>query len=375
MKILISVFFNAPRGGLQDNILSTALHCRQKGHEVTVLLKPGPFDEQLRSQGIETINTDYADPEETAAWMLREGHTGFDVIHTHPFLSRKVALQLSKETKTPALITYHGMYGDQIAACIDDYAVVLAVSEGVKDNLCKAIPHHRHKIFIAPNGVDRQLFRPRTNDAESSESPSGPDKLRIGLVTRLDQDKRFIIDIFYKALQYTIRHHPNRVTWSLVGDGTLREEVLQTANTMNVGGETAIELKGWLEGTALRDAYQECDVVIAPGRCALESMACAKPTIAIGSKVYVGLITHDNWMKGAYTNFGGVGAKMDDYVEGSIEKDLAAVLDSTQRRTSLGRLGRTLVESFYDEKAINDRILGYYELCASRPAETVEVAS
>lgn len=102
--------------------------------------------------------------------------------------------------------------------------------------------------------------------------------------------------------------------------------------------------------------------MIAPGRCALEAMSCGKPVIAIGSKKYNGLVQYDNWLQGMYTNFGGFGNKMDDYIEGTIENDLKLVIDNSNLREELGNLGLFITDQFYNEETINDKIMGLYEL-------------
>src|SRR5690606_5227649 len=145
------------------------------------------------------------------------------------------------------------------------------------------------------------------------------EQINISLVTRLDKDKDFIIQLFYKALKFTFENYREQITWTIVGDGTEQEEVQKNCLAITNGGEQKVHFLGWKTGEELRSCYTNSDIVIAPGRCVLEAMSCGVPVIAIGSKKYNGLVNIDSWMSGVYTNFGGFGNKMDDYVEGSIE--------------------------------------------------------
>lgn len=61
MHLLIPVFFNAPQGGLHENVRATALFMLSRKYQVTLVCRPGPFAEQMREQGAEVIETDYAE--------------------------------------------------------------------------------------------------------------------------------------------------------------------------------------------------------------------------------------------------------------------------------------------------------------------------
>jgi glycosyltransferase involved in cell wall biosynthesis len=364
MHILIPVFFNAPMGGLHENVFSTAKHCIKNNIDITILCKEGIFQKKLLEIGANVITTNFEinDYKETIKEVISlHNENNITLIHTHPFASRKISLEISKILGVPVVLTMHGRYFDELPKYINDLSMVFTVSEGIKDHLVKYLnksiksPFH-HKFFVIPNGVDKQLFSALQYNHNDKE-----DKINISLVTRLDKDKEFIINIFYKALKFTSNHYSNKVTWTIVGDGTLKEE-MKTEVAKITNGQQRVEFVGWKEDTDLRDSYLESDIVLAPGRCALEAMSCRKPVIALGSKGYVGLIDHDNWLNGVYSNFGGIGNKSEDYLEGSVEKDLELLLTDSKNRENFGKLGEGLVEQFYDEEMINNRLLGFYSI-------------
>lgn len=355
MHILIVVHFNAAHGGLHENVFATVRQCLKRNNKVTVLCKEGPFSEMLISHGVQVINTDYNSVDLAIDSLLNAPHHDYDVIHTHPGPSRKVALKLARVLDIPLFATFHGMWYDSVYLHADKYSAMFPVSEGVKDFIKLKLENHHEKLIVMPNGVNKELFKP----LKDSVKKNGP--INISLVTRLDKDKEFIIQLFYKALKYTAEHYQEKVTWTVVGDGTELEEVQKNSLAITSGSQQ-VQFVGWKTGENLKSSYISSDIVIAPGRCALEAMACGKPVIAIGSKKYNGLVDYDSWMKGVYTNFGGLGNKMDDYVEGEIERDLKKVIEGSSLREELGALGVFITDRFYNEDKINDKIIDLYEI-------------
>lgn len=360
MHILIAVHFNAPHGGLHENIFSTVKRSLNAGHRVTVLCKGGEFERRLKELGVKVITTDFTSIEEDVERVINSKESNFDVIHTHPGPSRKVAVPLAERLGIPLFITFHGMWHDHIKKYVDKVSIVFAVSEGIKDYLRKWIPVEAHmKIIVMPNGVDSTFFKPKKFNLLRSRT----DKkiINISLVTRLDKDKDFIIQMYYKALKFTSEAFGTKVKWTIVGDGTKQEEMKDLSDQITRSSKQQKDFIGWKSGKDLLKCYLNSDIVVAPGRCALEAMSCGKPVIAVGSKKYTGLINEENWLKGIYTNFGGMGSKMEGYQEGSIENDLAQVIENESLRERLGELGIFITKQFYNEDAINDRIVKMYE--------------
>lgn len=360
MHILITVFFNAPHGGLHENIFSTVKYCIKSGHRVSVLCKSGEFEERLKNIGVQVITTNFESIEDDIEKLLNANENDYEIIHTHPFASRKVAVPLSQKLGIPIVLTIHGMYDDELNNYIEKIDAVFTVSEGIKDNLKKHVEKFHEKIMVIPNGVNRSLFKP--NKFPFLLKRKTNEEINISLVSRYDRDKKFIIQLFYKALNYTVNNYCNKVKWTIVGDGTELDSMKQKTDEIINGVKHEVNFVGWKSGKELLKYYLKSDIVIAPGRCALEAMSCRKPVIAIGSKRYNGLIDQNNWMQGVYTNFGGLGEKIDGYVEGSIEKDLKLIIEEESIRKKLGDLGVFITSQFYDETEINRKIVKIYEI-------------
>lgn len=357
MHVAIFVYFKAAQGGLHDNVFDAAKWLVSSGCDVTVVCKPGQFADRLSGVGVSVVNCDFTHVSGFHTLQtLGEVHLSkpIDVVHAHPFASRRLAHWFAKSNGLPFLVTFHGKYSDGLESYVDDVNAVLCVSEGVKQYLLGEIDaKSAEKFFVAPNVPDTSGFFPLEERTSSGDKP-----FVISLVSRFDKDKQFIIDIFYEALAYTARLYPGKVEWRLVGGGSQMKEVEYLSSKIS-GDKGTVECRGWKIGEELRQAYVESTLVIAPGRCVLESLSCGVPTIAVGSKGYVGLISPQCWKLGVYSNFGGIGSQYEGYERGSVERDIDSVLSSSLRQQELKEFGPRVINRFYDAEKTHR---GYMDL-------------
>ncbi|AKG73422.1 glycosyltransferase family 4 protein [Salinicoccus halodurans] len=355
MKILYLLHFNAPMGGLHENVYDSAVFMKNRNHDVYVLLKEGDFQKRLEERGIKTIITDYKYISLTLK-AVESTRINFDIIHTHPGPSRKAALHLSKRYNIPLIITYHGMWTDSLKLYIERVDAIVSVSEGVQDFVRSQVSTDSKKFHVIPNGFDPSIYSDLLTFDETQNN------LKIGLFTRLDKDKEFILNIFKIALTHLQTKVDYKITVNIVGSGSLKEEFLEECRDILYSTPHEIQFYGWLTDNELKNAYLDCDIVIAPGRSVIESMASGKPTIAVGSKKYIGLIAYDNWIEGVYNNFGGYGNKFDDYVEGNIEADLDFLLDDKNNINLLGKFSHTIAHNYFNSEKIQEKLLSLYQI-------------
>lgn len=360
MHLLIPIFFNAPQGGLHDNVRATVHFLLARQHRVTVVCRPGPFANQLREEGVGVIETSYDFGSLSASIdNIKTLHkrTPIDLIHSHPFASRELGMIAAQVLGLPCVVTMHGKYLDKLSQNIDKLDAVLTVSEGIRHYLLtNGEVGHPEKFYVVPNTPNANLFK-AIKVTPTKEKAKG--RIVISLVTRLDQDKAFILDIFYQAVAYAAKYYSGCIHWCVVGQGTLQKAFSERVEALL--GENSISYTGWLQGEKLRDAYCQSDAVIAPGRCALEAMNCGIPAIALGSKGYIGLVDSDRWQVAVYSNFGGVGNKHSDYAQGSVEKDLNTLMQSKDVRSALGIFCQGIVHHLFDSLTVNQRLFGIYE--------------
>lgn len=361
MHVLLTVFFNSPIGGLQENIHSTAVYLKARGHEVTVVCKEGVFASRLRTIGVTVVVTDYAlfsfyNVLEKIKDINRKRK--ISLVHCHPFSSRRLGVIVSRILGVPCVVTMHGKYTDELRKNISFFDTVFTVSEGIRRYLVKEAGVSEENIHVVPNAVDTDVF------CFDSSRDYQPEDLIFSLVTRLDSDKRFILEVFCKIVSYVSKSYSKKIIWNIVGDGKLKAEFLGKVRHL-ANGNTVV-YKGWLEGKDLIAEYSRSSVVIGPGRCALEAMSCGTPTIALGSASYSGLVSPDTWQEAIYSNFGGVGVDQDNDIEKRVEADMDFLLSSSEVRQQLGIFSRKIIENFFRNDMVQERLYRFYEIVCSR---------
>nr|WP_276509330.1 glycosyltransferase [Paenalcaligenes hominis] len=341
---------------MHENVLAAARFLVNYGHKATIVCPAGSFSDSLANYCIGVIRTDYTDLNATINEALKlHAADSVDLVHAHPFASRKFGLALAEQLDVPLVLTFHGKYTDNLPRYIDKVSTVLTVSSGVRDYLLNEKAGSPEKFQVVPNVPDTDFFQPLLDKPQSNEG-----KLKAALVSRLDKDKDFILDVFCDAVEYAGKHYSGEITWVVVGDGTQTESFRSRLEVVR-GGNT-IEFRGWLEDEVLRSAYQSSDFVFAPGRCALEAMSCGVPVIAVGSKSYCGLVNANTWQQGVYSNFGGVGNQHRDYKPEMVHSDLSSLLTSKSYRAGLGAFGIKIIQQFFDAQKVHEQLLGVYRL-------------
>lgn len=150
--------------------------------------------------------------------------------------------------------------------------------------------------------------------------------------------------------------------WRIAGDGTGRAELEAKAQELErASGRKLVEFLGWLPESELPALYNDCDLCVAPGRSAMDCMACGTPVIAMGSRGYVGLLDESRCLDGMHGNFGGWSEQQESSAE-AIFADIDSVIYDDQRLTRLGELGRTLVNAWFSQSDLDQRLLSCYQL-------------
>lgn len=156
----------------------------------------------------------------------------------------------------------------------------------------------RARAVVIPNGVDLAVFEP-------SDGP--PTRWQVVVPSRFDSDKRYLVEMLVETWSLAAEEPDSwaDVHWLIVGDGT-EMPLLRTAAAVldNAVGQTRVEFVGWQAPKHLARLLAGSAAAVAPGRSALESLACGVPTVALGSRGYVGLIDGAEALRGLHTNFG-----------------------------------------------------------------------
>lgn len=360
------VFFVAPSGGLHEHVSSLVSAILGASWSCTVVCKKGPFSDRMESLGANVVRTDFSDIGSAAAKISNACR--YDLVHAHPFASRELGLIVSEMQNIPLMLTMHGMYEDELQSHADKTSLILCVSDAVRDYLIRQPGIPSHKLFVARNGVDTGLFRNPTSSTAGRES----ERPLIALVTPLREDKGFICRVIKDAWRRRMMRRQPDWDWLVVGDGALRPDLEAAAQKYDRGvGRKAVRFEGWLPIERLPEIYHAADVAITPGRSALESMACGTPTIAVGSRGYIGFLDHRTTVKGIYTNFGGIGQQDDDYRSGRLESDIELALGFADSDSLSAYYDRT-VGLLFDQKALSEQMIATYEwVSAARGSENL----
>lgn len=351
-RVLIPVFFNAPLGGLQENVRSQALGLRDRGFEPMVVCRAGPFADSIEAAAVGVLRSEFDSPTSDATRVLDEFVP--DLVHCHPFKSRVLGLRVAEIVGCPAICTIHGLYHADIARWIERVVQVVAVSEGVRDYLVDRVPAVRAKTVVIPNGVNTDRFAPH------QETPAHTG-IVILVAGRFDVDTPLLVELLIDTWTRQREDREYGVRWEIAGHGALFGELSASANRLNEdSGECVVNLHGWLDQDALAALHERVDLAVAPGRNALESMASGVPTITVGQKAYYG----PNWRAGTdgmAWNWGHVHDR--GFEPGDLYRDIKEALDlAPQQRREIGGASRQFVEAFHAQRHVDDLLAATYRM-------------
>jgi glycosyltransferase involved in cell wall biosynthesis len=344
--LAIAVFFHAPLGGLQENVLATARAAIQSGWKVTVICPPGPFiDGQLRPIGVNTLAIDFQSESSTATacQLLRSA----DIIHAHPGPSLTLALDAADTTDVPVVFTIHGAWFDNVQHRAQRLAAIVCVSPAVQEAVMRLCPDHAERIVCVPNGVDTRRF--------SSASVEPIERGHVVVASRLDADKRVLVDAMVGLWEAQVRKSaPQALYYTIAGHGTLQGELELAAERLAI----TVHFVGWLETSALARLFNRAAVVIASGRAALESLAAGRPTLALASAGAAEAFESAQLAAAAYSNFGGFGAQPVQSFDSLFER-LCAVAARTD--ATFASQACDFVLARHDNAVTNQQLLDLYE--------------
>lgn len=358
-RMFVPVAFNAEHGGLHNHVACQITAARRAGWAVTLLCPDGDFAATQRDAGVGVITTTFEDRDADIRRAIEEGP--YDLVHAHPFASRAVGTGVARNLAIPVIVTYHGPYLDSLHLHHANIDLVMAVSGATSRFLSEHSPIAPSRVAVIPNGVDTTVFSP--------PSPGGSERARqVVVATRFDRDKTFIIEVLEEAWNAASRDPETwaDVQWVIAGDGSDLDRVRRSAAVLAAAfGREVVDFRGWCGPADLAELFRRSTVAVAPGRAALEAIACGATTVALGSRGYAGLVDGDAAAVAVESNFGGGGARWDDYVPGSLLRDITDGLrpGPQERRAALGGA----ITRLFDQAAVDEQWVRYWDLIAALP--------
>lgn len=312
-------------GGMTVYVRQMANSLAQRGIAVDIFTRRDsgatPDQVQLRP-GVRVIQVPAGDPslpkerlpahlpEFTANLLaiVRRLNVEYDIVHSHYWLSGKVASIVSRRWGVPFVHTFHtlGLEKNRSRApgdrpepegrlagesrVIADACAIVASTPEERHSLVELYAAHPERIHLIPPGVDHAVFRPGDRELAKSELGFSGKKVML-FVGRLQPLKA--ADVAIQALWHLIdwgRLSRDEIRLVIVGGasgqsgpGELRR-LRELVDRLNVGD--AVEFVPAQPHTALPTYYQAADVCLVPsytesfGLVALEAQASGVPVVA-----------------------------------------------------------------------------------------------
>jgi len=369
------------RGGADENTVHTVLGLDPERYDSHILAGRGSevegFPEEVRRR-TRVVRELVRDPH---PWydlvallritrIMREG--GYHIVHTHTAKGGFLGRIAARMAGTPHVVhTLHGVTFpehihplarriyvllERLAAPFCD--VMISVGDDVKRKYLEASIGRDEQYVTIPSGMDTRPFRHALNPDQGRrplrrELGFDDDHVVIGMVSRLEPRKGW--EFFLRAIARLAPDFPH-VRALVVGEGSQREELEQTARRMGVG-----------------------DRVVFAGYRSDVARAIATFDVAVLTSLWEGLprvLVQYSLLEKPIVTFAVEGAHevVDDGTSGYVValRDEEALVDRLRRlvaspelRTLLGGRSRRRVEGRWDVELMVDRIRRVYEEVAA----------
>jgi glycosyltransferase involved in cell wall biosynthesis len=285
-------------GGAERQLVMLAKMLRDLGHVVRIALfyRRGSFVEEAESAGIEILDLGKQGRWDVAPFLMRTvravRRTRPDVIYSilgganvvaslvRPFARRtRVVWTIVNSAKDPSVNHAAAHLGFYIEAALSRSAdAVIANSSAGRDfGRSRGFPASR--IFVVPNGIDTDRFRPDPSLRAMQRRALGLRKgdVAVGVLGRLNVTKDYAT--FLRAAAIVAKRRPN-CRFLCVGGGPERPHLEQLAQELGIAPR--VSFTGELDPAAALNAFDiACSPSITEGfsNSVAEAMACEVPCV------------------------------------------------------------------------------------------------
>lgn len=110
----------------------------------------------------------------------------------------------------------------------------------------------------------------------------------------------------------------------------------------------------------MRHFYHACDLVIGTGRTAIESLLCGTPTIVVGNRKYIGLMSKNKLRVAELTNFGDHRVKQLRWSDDELRRDIEYVYRHTDGCKKSMKNVRRVIRRHYSASRMAQKITNIY---------------
>jgi glycosyltransferase involved in cell wall biosynthesis len=331
-------------GGSQLNAVEIAGAVRDRGHDVTVVSRPGPLVETVQQLGLPHVTLDprarrTLSPRAITHLTSLARERRIDVVHGYewpPGVEAVLGPRLRLRTAVVCTVM-----SERVAPFLPRTIPLIVGTDEVRQRELEA---GRPAVTLIEPPVDVRANSPAYDPgpfrAELGLDPALPLVVMVGrlAVTKLDG-----LLCACDAVGELVRSGVD-MQLVVVGDGESRPQVEEAAAAANArAGRRVVVLAG--QRFDPRPAYAAADVILGTGGSALRGMAFGKPLVVAGDRGFWELLTPESAPEFLRCGWGGLGSDPDWRPAGAalLSGILSKLLDDPATRARLGEYGRTLV--------------------------------
>jgi glycosyltransferase involved in cell wall biosynthesis len=361
-------------GGSQLNAIEIAAAVRDRGHDVTVVSRPGPLVETVRQLGLRHVTLDprahrTLSPRALTHLTSLAREQGIDVVHGYEWPPSVEAI-LGPRLRLGVPVVGTIMSGMVAPFLPRSMPLIVGTDELRRYEVAAGRP----QVTLLEPPVDVRAnapgFDPGPFRADLGFDAATP---LICVVGRLVPEMKLEGVLSACDAVGELGRSGVGAQLAVVGDGPARPAVEEAAAAANArAGRRVVALTGALFDP--RPAYAAADVVLGMGGSALRGMAFGKPLVVQGiSGGFWQLVTPESAPLFLSQGWGGSGPKGDGREEGAarLAALLPGLLDDLATRTRLGEYGRALVVERYSldhAAAVQEEVYLRAAATAARPS-------
>ena len=331
----------------------------RRGHEVGLLTAGGVFEERVPALGARLfkVPTD-AENLDRAVEMVQP--YGFDLVHAHNYRAARFGRRLAERLGAAYLMSVHGPRRFWQRVTFRDWSpLVVAMSEGDRDNITGFGGIARERVLSSFYGIDTDRFRPRIGTGRLRTELVLPDgAVPIVHVSRFAHRKARVALGLVEAMPAIAAAVPGAIAL-IVGEGPEAERIRALAVQVNqAAGRELARVVGPRKDV---ECFMSLGaVVLATANTAVEAVACGAPTIAAGRTGYFGLVTAANFEDARAVCFADHGRLPRIVTAAPIVRDVCALLQDAPaaRRDAVG--AQQIVTERYNVERMTEQTEAIY---------------
>jgi len=312
------------KGGMEFHGEMLSRELVRRGHQVsTITTKHLEGIEHEQHEGVDVYYTEAPSGKYSQEWWLESAKkfialqekTGFDLVWSQGAGGDYYAQRLKKRYGVPLVSILHGTFGGEIRSAlrqlswrmdsfyylalaarlyyhrtqrrsyVESAEAVVVVSEELREELLRAYRVDSRRVYLVPNGVDEERFRPLAKQGKAIRQRYGISESSKVLVTvgRLERGKG--VQVAIRALPRISDARGEKVMLLIVGQGRYREGLERIVRREGLSSQ--VFFCGFVPHQELPAFYNAGDLFLMPTLMEeglpfvlAEAMACGKPVVA-----------------------------------------------------------------------------------------------